>query len=178
MPTRESETGDVTLKWRSAGCRCLSLSRCLTLLLVAGRRELKRMSGTSCVTECVCVLKRGGGGMGGRSLFENLNQPIRCWDEAGRNSGSRRRDFAVIHGFEDKLSAGSSVTVKTSTERGATTRRSQPGCLCSVSAPVATDSGYSTECVCSCAKTYAQQFISQPLHCCLSWQLYIYSLAF
>lgn len=131
-----------------------------------------------CHRVSVCVERGGGWGMGGRSLFENLNQPIRCWDEAGRNSGSRRRDFAVIHGFEDKLSAGSSVTVKTSTERGATTRRSQPGCLCSVSAPVATDSGYTTECVCSCAKTYAQQFISQPLHCCLSWQLYIYSLAF
>ena len=77
IPPRESETGDVTLSWRFASCRYLSLSQCLTLLVAAGRKEEKKDECTSCVTEsvCVCWLWKVGG-RDGRLCFENSNQPI------------------------------------------------------------------------------------------------------
>lgn len=64
----------------------------------------------------VLTLEKGGRGGGWWSHFENSNQPMAVGMRRVGNWATGGENLELICTFEDKLSAGSSVAVKMSTE--------------------------------------------------------------
>lgn len=91
--SRESETGDVTLP---AVAVCLSATVSPSWLLLEGGRK-KGWVYILCHRERVrmLTLEKEGEKNGRTVTFWKFKSANRCWDEAGRKSGNRRRKFVI-----------------------------------------------------------------------------------